>query len=59
MIVNTLTANNEYSCSNRENVALPNQIQLPEDLNFFSPFFIAFLESTLIIKHFENKELPR
>ena len=49
-----LTANDEYSCSNRENLPLPNQMELPEKLKTFSQIFIAFLESTLILKHFEQ-----
>ena len=40
-----LTANYEYSRSNRENLPLPIQMQ----------FFIAFLESTLNFEDFEKK----
>ena len=39
---NTLTANYEYSRSNRENLPLPIQMQLSEKGKTFSQFFIAF-----------------
>ena len=43
-----LTANNEYSGSNRENVPIPIQMQLSEKPKF--------LESTLNFEHFEKSE---
>ena len=52
---NTLTANYEYSVSNRENLPLPIQIQLFEKLKVFCCIFIAFLESTLSFERFEKK----
>ena len=52
---NTLTANYEYSCSNRENLQLPIQMQLSEKPKTFCQFFIAFLESTINIEHFEKR----
>ena len=55
---NTLTANYEYSRSDRENLPLPIQLQLSEKLKTFSQFFIAFLESTLNFEHFEKKDEP-
>ena len=54
-MLNTLTANYEYSRSNTDNLPLPVQMQLSEKLETFSPFFIAFLESALTFKHFEKK----
>ena len=42
MAFNTLTANYEYSCRNRENLPLPIQMQLSEKVNFFSEIFITF-----------------
>ena len=54
--MNTLTANYEYSRSNRETLPLPIQMQLSEKPKTFSQFFIAFLKSTLNFKHFENNE---
>ena len=56
--VNTLTANYEYSRSDRENLPLPIQLQLSEKLKTFSQFFIEFLESTLNLEHFEKKDEP-
>ena len=55
---NTLTANYEYSGSNRENLPLPIQIQLFEKLKVFCCIFIAFLESTLSFERFEKNESP-
>ena len=52
---NTLTANYEYSRSNRENLPLPIQMQLSEKVKTFSHSFIAFLESTLNFEHFEKE----
>ena len=47
-----LTANYEYSGSNREN--LP---QLSEKPNTFFELFIAFLKSRLNFEHFEKKKM--
>ena len=55
MLVNTLTANYEYSRSNTENLPLPVKMQLSEKLKIFSGFFIAFFETTLTFEHFEKK----
>ena len=46
-IVNTLTANYEYSHSNTDNVKLPLQMQLSGKLKSTSTFFIALFESVL------------
>ena len=46
----------EYSHTNRENLPLPIQRQLSEKLKYFSKFFIAFLECTLNLEHFEKIE---
>ena len=54
--INTPTTNYEYSRSNRENLPLPIQRQLSEKLKRCFQFFIAFLEFTLNLKHFEKKE---
>ena len=55
LLVNTLTANYEYSCSNTDNLPLPFQMQLSENLKTFSWFSIAFSESALNFGHFEKK----
>ena len=49
--LNTLTANYEYSRSNREHLPLPMQMQLSEK----PKTFYQFLESTLNFEHFEKK----
>ena len=55
--INTLTANYEYSRSNRENLPLPIQMHLPEKSKTFSQLLIAFLESTLNFKHLKKISL--
>ena len=54
-MLNTLTANYEYSRSNTDNLPLSVQMQLSEKLEIFSASFIAFLESALNFEHFEKK----
>ena len=56
LLVNTLTANYEYSRSNTDNLPLPLQRHLSEKLKIFSACFIAFLESALNLEHFEKKK---
>ena len=53
--INTLTANYEYSRSNRGNLPLPIQMQLSEKPNIFCQFFIAFLEFSINYEHFEKE----
>ena len=53
--VKTLTTDDDYSRSNRENLPLPIQRQLSEKLKTFSELFIAVLKSTLKLEHFEKK----
>ena len=53
--VNTLTANYEYSRSNRENLPLPIQMQLSGKPKKFCQFFIAFLVFSINSEHFEKK----
>ena len=55
MLVNTLTAGDEYSRRNRENLPLPIQMQLSQKPKTFCSFLIAFLESTLNSKRFLKK----
>ena len=52
---NTLTADDEYSPSNRENLPRPVQMHLSEKQKAFCRNFIAFLGSTLNFEHFEKK----
>ena len=58
LLLNTLTADYEYSRSNVDKLPLPVQMELPGKLEIFSCFFIAFLESTLNFQHFEEKHEP-
>ena len=50
-----LTANYEYSRSNRENLQLPIQIKLSKKPPIFCCIFFPFLESTLIFQCSERK----
>ena len=56
LLVNTLTADDEYSRSNTDKLPLPVQMQIHEKLETFSPFFIAFLESSSNFQQFEQKD---
>ena len=53
-----MTTDDEYSRSNSENLPLPIQRQLSEKLKTFSQFFIAILEGTLNLEHFEKRNKP-
>ena len=46
----------EYSRSNRENLALPVQMQSSKKLKIFCFNFIAFLECKLNLQHFQKKK---
>ena len=54
--VNTLTANDEYFCHNRENLPLPIQMRLFKKPRTFCCFFIAFLKSKLNFEVFFLKK---
>ena len=54
VLLNTLTADDEYSRHNRENLPLPIQVQLSKKPNIFFCFFIGFLESALNFEHFKK-----
>ena len=58
LLVNTLTANFEYSRSNRENLLLPIQIQLSKNQSIFDCVFCGFLESTLNFQCSEKGNEP-
>ena len=58
LLVKTLTAEYEYSWSNRENLLLSIQMQWSKKVKTFCQFFITFLESTLNIEHSINKNKP-
>ena len=54
LLVNTLTANYEYSRSNMDNLRLPVQMQLSEKLNTFSWVLISFSQPALNPECFEK-----
>ena len=54
LLINKLTADYEYSRSNKENLPPPIYMQLPKKPKTFC-FVIEFLESTLNLEHFEKK----
>ena len=54
-LVNTLSANYEYSRSIRENLLLPNQIKLSKKPERFCCNVLNFLESKLNFEGFEKK----
>ena len=47
LFVNTLTADEEYSLLNRDNLTQPIQILISQKQKFFSEFLSPFLKSTL------------
>ena len=54
LLINKLTADYEYSRSNKENLRPPIYMQLPKKPKTFC-VVIEFLESTLNLEHFEKK----
>ena len=58
LLVNTLAADEKYPVLNRDNLAIPIQMQLSQKQKTFSRFFAAFLKFRLIFKYFEQKHHP-
>ena len=58
MFVNTLTADDQYSLLNRDNLTQAIRKQLSRKRKAFSGFFLAFSKSTLNFEHFEKKDDP-
>ena len=56
MFVNSLTADDQYSLLNRDNLLLPIRTQLSQKRQTFSQFFIAFSKSTLNFEHLQKKD---
>ena len=54
--VNTLTADYDYSRYNQENLSQQVPMQPSLKRKTCSPFFIAFLKSTLNLEYFEKKD---
>ena len=55
MFVNTLTADDQYSLLNRDNLMQPIWTKLFQKQKAFSGFFLAFLKSTLNFEHLQRK----
>ena len=58
LLVKTLTDDEKYSLLYRDNLTQPIQILLSQKRKIFSPFFSAFLKSTLNFEHFQKKDDP-
>ena len=56
VFVKTLTGDGMYPVQCCENLQLPIQMQLSDEQNNFSQFFVPFLESSSNFKHFEQKD---
>ena len=56
MFVNTLTADDQYSLLNRDNLMQPIWTKLFQKQKTFSGFFLAFLKSTLNFEHLQKKD---
>ena len=56
MFVNTLTADDQYSLLNRDNLTQPLGTQLFQKQKDFSELFLAFLKSALNFEHLQKKD---
>ena len=56
MFVNTLTADDQYSLLNKDNLKHSIRTQLSQKRQRFSEFFLAFSKSTLNFEHFQKKD---
>ena len=56
MFVNTLTADDQYSLLNRDNLTQPIRSRLSEKQKAFFQFFLAFPKSTLNFEHLQKKD---
>ena len=56
MFVNTLTADDQYSLLNRDNLTQPLGTQVFQKEKDFSQIFLAFLKSTLNFEHLQKKD---
>ena len=55
LLVNTLAADEKYFVLHRDNLTIPNQMQLSEKQKTFFSFFASFLKSAWNFEHFEKK----
>ena len=56
MFVNTLTADDQYSLLNRDNLTQPIRARLSQKEKAFFQFFLAFPKSTLNFEHLQKKD---
>ena len=56
MFVNTLTADDQYSLLNRDNLTQQIRTILSRKPQAFSQFFLAFSKSTLNFEHLQKKD---
>ena len=56
MFVNTLTADEQHSLLNRDNLTQPIRTQLSQKRQAFSEFFLAFSKSTLNFQSLQKKD---
>ena len=56
LFVNALTADDQYSGSNMQNLRQQFQTPLSQKKNTISRFFIAFLKGAWNLEHFEKKD---
>ena len=59
LLVNTLAANEKYPVLNRDNLAIPIQMQLSQKQKPFSGLFASFLKSSLNFEHFQKIDDPQ
>ena len=58
LVVKTLAADEKYPVLNRDNLTIPNQMQLSEKQKKISQFLGVFLKCILNFKYFEKKDDP-
>ena len=58
LLVNTLASDEKYPALNRDNLAIPIQMQLSQKQKNFSAYFAKSLKSKFNFEHFENKDDP-
>ena len=58
LLLNTLAADEKYPVLNRDNLTIPNQMQLSEKQKKIYQFLVVFLKYILNFKYFEKKDDP-
>ena len=58
LLVNTFAGDQNYPVLNRDNLTVPNQMQLSQEQKKIFGFFFASSKSRLIFKHLEKKDEP-